>query len=166
MVNPTHPTVQPAYRFHQFDLRRAGAAGVAGPAGCLAGPAASWLDPPEDLDIWMGEDRPPQTCPPIHLLRIQEGDIPAQGSPVPDTPPPYRRPHLPYWEHPSQLGHPSNPSSHPRKLSESLHLGISVDFIFHNISYFSKKPLYFEKHPFYKYRKNTALRKYLFLGYL
>lgn len=40
------------------------------------------------------------------------------------------------------------PQFHPRKLSECLHLGISVDFIFHNISYFSKKPLYFEKHPF------------------
>ena len=137
-----------------------GAAGVSEPAGCLAGPAASWLDPPHPSrrpDIWVGEDRPPPDLS-AHPPPPDTGGHPSAGLSG-DTPPPLLGTSSP-------LGHPSYPSSHPRRLSESLHLGNSVDFIFHNIPYFSKKPLYFEKHPFSKYRKNTALRKYLFFGYL
>lgn len=127
----------------------------------LAGPAGSLAEPPDRTHHLLPEDRTSGWGRP---------------TPVPSTHPPdtggasqyralRRHPTSPTGNiHPT--GASVKPQFPPRKLSECLHLGISVDFIFHNISYFSKKPLYFEKHPFSKYRKNTALRKYLFLGYL
>jgi len=98
---------------------------------------------PEDLVIWM-EETNRHIHPPV---RIQEGASHHRA---------LRRPHLPYWEHPSPLGHPSNPVPTPESSPNVCIWGIQW-ISYSTISHISVKNPYISKNTLFTNIGKTPL---------